>query len=125
MTCRRSATGAGRLERDACTNTYRFRVGRAGFEQRLVLTQVRLYRVGPTKADLLLTGEAEAIGGEGSQFHVEDSRNNARLAETAPIANQRDAVTRIGKFLDESGAPAPSLLVIVSCMADRSCGSIA
>jgi phosphoketolase len=36
-----------------------------------------------------------------------------------------DFITRIGKFLDESGAPAPSLLVIVSCMADRSCGSIA
>jgi acetate kinase len=66
-----------------------------------------LYRVGPTKADLLLTGEVEAIGGEGSQFHAEDSRNNARLAETAPIANQKDAVTRIGKFLDDSGAPAP------------------
>jgi acetate kinase len=88
-------------------------------------SSLKFGRVGPTKADLLLTGEAEAIGGEGSQFHVEDSRNNARLAETAPIANQRDAVTRIGKFLDESGAPAPSLLVIVSCTADRSCGSIA
>jgi acetate kinase len=66
-----------------------------------------LYRVGPAKADLLLAGEAEAIGGEGSQFHAEDLRNNARLAETAPIANQRDAVTRIGKFLDDSSAPAP------------------
>jgi acetate kinase len=66
-----------------------------------------LYRVGPVKADLLLTGEAEAIGGEGSQFHAEDLRNNARLGETAPIANQRDAVTRIGKFLEDSGAPAP------------------
>jgi acetate kinase len=66
-----------------------------------------LYRVGPAEADLLLAGGAEAIGGEGSQFHAEDLRNNARLAETAPIAKQRDAVTRIGKFLDDSSAPAP------------------
>jgi acetate kinase len=66
-----------------------------------------LYRVGQTKADLLLTGEVEAIGEEGSQFHAQDLRNNARLAETAPIANQGDAIARIGKFLDVSSAPAP------------------
>jgi acetate kinase len=66
-----------------------------------------LYRVGPMKADLLLTGEAEAIGGEGSRFHAQDLRDNARLAETAPIADQRDAITRIGKFLDDNSAPAP------------------
>ena len=66
-----------------------------------------LYRVGPTKADLLLTGEAEAIGEEGSQFHAQDLRNHARLVETSPIPTQREAIARIGKFLDESGAPAP------------------
>jgi acetate kinase len=66
-----------------------------------------LYRAGPTKADLLLTGEAEAIGEEGSQFHAQELRNNARLAETLPIPTHREAITRIGKFLDESGAPAP------------------
>jgi acetate kinase len=65
-----------------------------------------LYRVGSAKAELLLTGEAEAIGGEGSQFSAQDLRNNARLAETGPIADQRDAITRIGKFLDDSSAPA-------------------
>ena len=37
-----------------------------------------LYCVGPTKAELLLTGEAEAIGEEGSQFRAEDLRNNTR-----------------------------------------------
>jgi acetate kinase len=66
-----------------------------------------LYRVGPTKAELLLTGEAEAIGEEGSRFRAQDLRNHARLAETAPIPTQREAIARIGKFLDESGAPAP------------------
>jgi acetate kinase len=66
-----------------------------------------LYCVGPTKADLLLTGEAEAIGGDGSKFHAQDFRNNAQLAEPAPIASQKDAITRIGKLLDDSSAPAP------------------
>jgi acetate kinase len=66
-----------------------------------------LYGVGPAKADLLLSGEAEAIGGQGSQFHAQDFRNHARLAETAPIANQKDAIARIGKLLDDSTAPVP------------------
>ena len=66
-----------------------------------------LYRVGPTKADLLLTGGAEAIGGEGSQFCTQDLRNYGRLVETSPILTQREAIARIGKFLDDSGAPAP------------------
>jgi len=66
-----------------------------------------LYRVGPTRADLLLTGEAEAIGEEGSQFHAQDVRNNARLVETSPIPTHREAITRIGKFLDDTGARAP------------------
>lgn len=79
------------------------------------------YRVGPAKAELLLTGEAEAISEEGSRFHAQDLRTDARLAETAPIADQRDAITRIGKFLDDSGAPVP----VAIGMADRSCGSIA
>ncbi len=59
------------------------------------------------RADLLLTGEAEAIGREGSGFHAQDLRDNALPAETAPIADQQDAITRIGKFLDDSSAPAP------------------
>ena len=66
-----------------------------------------LYHVGPTKAGMLLTGEAEAIGKEGSQFHAQDFRKDARLAETAPIASQKDAIARIAKLLGDSGAPAP------------------
>ena len=66
-----------------------------------------LYRVGPKKAELLLTGEAEAIGEEGSQFHAQDLRSNARLVETSSIPTQREAIARIGKLLDDSGAPAP------------------
>ena len=66
-----------------------------------------LYRVGPMEAELLLTGEAEAIGEEGSQFHAQNLRHDARLVETSPIPTQREAIARIGKFLDDSGAPAP------------------
>jgi acetate kinase len=68
-----------------------------------------LYRVG-SKAELLLTGEAEAIGGEGSQFHAQDLRSNARLVETSSIPTQREAIARIGKFLDDSGEPAPAAI---------------
>jgi acetate kinase len=66
-----------------------------------------LYRVDPMKAELLLTGEAEAIGEEGGQFHAQDLRTHARLVETSPIPTQREAIARIGKLLDDSGAPAP------------------
>lgn len=66
-----------------------------------------LYRVGPAKVEVLLTGEAEAIGEERSQFHAQDMRNHARLDETLPIPTQREAIARIGKFLEDSGAPAP------------------
>ena len=66
-----------------------------------------LYRVGPAKAELLLTGEAEAIGEAESQFHAQDMRSHAKLVETSLIPTQREAIARIGKFLDDSGAPAP------------------
>jgi acetate kinase len=69
-----------------------------------------LYRVGPAKADLLLSGEAEAVGEEASQFHAQDLRNRARLAETSPIPTQREAIARIGKFLEDSGAPPPAAI---------------
>ena len=84
-----------------------------------------LYRVGPTKAELLLTGEAEAIGEEGSQFHAQDLRNNARLAETAPIATKGKLLPASENSLTTAAPRPPSLSVTVSCMADRSCGSIA
>lgn len=70
-----------------------------------------LYRVGPAKTDPLLTGEAEAIGEDRSQFRAQnlrnDLRNHAELTEKEPVASQKDAIARIGKFIDESGAPAP------------------
>jgi acetate kinase len=69
-----------------------------------------LYRVGATKAELLLSGEAEAIGEQDGRFHAQDFRSNARQVETASIAYQKDAIARIGKLLDDSSAPVPAAI---------------
>jgi acetate kinase len=70
-----------------------------------------LYRVGPTQTDLLLGGEAESIGeGAVGKFHVRDAHDNVLMAETAPLASQRDAIIRIGKLLDDRSAPAPAAI---------------
>jgi acetate kinase len=69
-----------------------------------------LYRVGATKAELLLSGEAEAIGEQDGRFHAQDFRSNARQVETASIADQKDAIARIGKLLDDSSAPVPAAI---------------
>jgi acetate kinase len=69
-----------------------------------------LYRVGPTQTDLLLGGEAESIGEGAGKFHARDGRDNVLLAETAPLASQRDAIIRIGKLLDDRSAPAPAAI---------------
>lgn len=69
-----------------------------------------LYRVGPTQTDLLLGGEAESIGEGAGKFHARDGRDNVLLAETAPLASQRDAIIRIGRLLDDRSAPAPAAI---------------
>jgi acetate kinase len=69
-----------------------------------------LYRVGPEKAELLLAGEAEAIGEAGSRFHAQDLRHNTRLVETSPMPTQREAIARIGRFMNDSGAPVPAAI---------------
>jgi acetate kinase len=69
-----------------------------------------LYRVGPTQTELLLGGEAESIGEGAGKFHARDGRDNVLLAETAPLASQRDAIVRIGKLLDDRSAPAPAAI---------------
>lgn len=84
-----------------------------------------LYRVRPTKAELLLTGEAEAIGGERSQFRAQDLRNNALPVATSPIPTQRKLLPALGNSLTIAAHRLPSQSVTVSFMADRSCGSIA
>jgi acetate kinase len=58
-----------------------------------------LYRVDASRTEMLLSGEAESIGDEGSKLHARDSHGNALLSDAAPIASQRDAVIRIEKLL--------------------------
>jgi acetate kinase len=67
-----------------------------------------LYRVGPSETEALVSGEAEAIGEAGAKFNAIAASGAVLLSETASIANQGDAVTRIGNFLAEGNFPAPA-----------------
>jgi acetate kinase len=67
-----------------------------------------LYRVGPSKTEMLVSGEAEAIGEADAKFHAIEASGAVLLSETASIASQEDAVTRIGKFLANRKFPAPA-----------------
>jgi acetate kinase len=69
-----------------------------------------LYRVGSSHTQILLSGEAEAIGAENSKFHAQDAHDDALLCETIPIPSQREAIIRIGRLLVESGMPAPAII---------------
>jgi acetate kinase len=69
-----------------------------------------LYRVGSSRIQMLLSGEAEAIGEEKSEFHARDAHDNELLSERVSIPGQREAVIRIGRLLAESGMPAPAAI---------------
>ena len=64
-----------------------------------------LYQVGPSKAEMLVSGEMEAIGEANARFHAINASGTDLLSETAPIASQEDAVARIGKFLADGKFP--------------------
>jgi acetate kinase len=69
-----------------------------------------LYGVGPSRIERLLSGEAESIGDKSGKFHAKDSRGNALLYETGPIASQREAIIHIGKLLGDSKMPVPAAI---------------
>jgi acetate kinase len=69
-----------------------------------------LYRVGSSRTQMLLSGEAEAIGDEESKFHAQDARGNVLLSEIISVPSQREAVIRIGGLLSESGMSAPAAI---------------
>jgi acetate kinase len=69
-----------------------------------------LYRVGSSKVDVLLTGEAEAIGDKGSKFQAKDSGGNSVLTETEAILSQREAIIRIARLLTDSKMPVPDAI---------------
>lgn len=69
-----------------------------------------LYRVGQSRTETLLSGEATSVGDRSGTFFAQDSRQTALLAETASIRSQRDAIVRIRRLLADAKMPAPSAI---------------
>jgi acetate kinase len=69
-----------------------------------------LYRVGPSHADMLFSGEADAIGGERSSFNARDAAGNALLAEREAIADAEQAIARIVDLLSHFKMPSPAMI---------------
>jgi acetate kinase len=69
-----------------------------------------LYRVGVSRVDMLLSGEAESIGEESGRFHAQDSQGISLLSETLSIPDQQSAIVRIGQLLDHTKTPGPSAI---------------
>jgi acetate kinase len=66
-----------------------------------------LYRVGSSRTEMLLSGEAESIGEKNGKFSAKVSHKNALFSETGSIPSQREAIIRIGRLLADSKMPAP------------------
>jgi acetate kinase len=69
-----------------------------------------LYGVSHSATEMLLSGEAEAIGGKDSSFHAQDSNGNSVLSEAASLPNAREAIIRIGRLLADTDLPVPSAI---------------
>jgi acetate kinase len=69
-----------------------------------------LYRVGPSRIEVLLSGEAQSIGDKTGKFDVRTSRGNIVLSETLAIPSQREAIIRIARLLADSELPAPGAI---------------
>jgi acetate kinase len=66
-----------------------------------------VYRIEPSGAEILIAGEAEAIGESGGRFSLCDGHGAASPMETIAFPTQREAITRIGRALSESNLSAP------------------
>ena len=69
-----------------------------------------IYRVGASRVDMLLSGEAESIGEETGRFHAQDSQGAGLLSEMSSIPDQQAAIIRIGQLLAGSNMPAPGAI---------------
>jgi acetate kinase len=69
-----------------------------------------LYRVAVSRTEMLVSGEAGAIGAATSKFDAQDARQKAVLSETTAIATQNDALIRIGRLLAERHMPVPDAI---------------
>jgi len=66
-----------------------------------------LFRVRSTTADVLLSGEAEAIGEPTNRFRAKDARGAEILDERGHIPNQAAALVRVGELLAKASCRAP------------------
>jgi acetate kinase len=69
-----------------------------------------LYRVGSERADSLVLGEAEALGGPQARIHAEDAQGAVLLREDAAGWQAADALGRIARLLGAGAWPAPQCI---------------
>jgi acetate kinase len=69
-----------------------------------------LYLVGPAQVDMLISGEAGAIGSENASFEVRDGRGETLYSEKAAIPTQSAALTLLGRLFAERNMPAPGAI---------------
>lgn len=69
-----------------------------------------LYRVGSSRTEVLLSGEAQSVGGERGAISAQDARGNALLSQAISNLSQHEAIIRIGKLLADSKMPQPAAI---------------
>jgi acetate kinase len=69
-----------------------------------------LYEVRAERAQCLLSGEAQRIGESSSVFRAVDPSGRVICLDTAPLPTPRDVVARVGRWLSDTGAPAPQAI---------------
>jgi acetate kinase len=69
-----------------------------------------MYSVGPSRTEILLSGEAESIGDKKGEFHAQDSGGHPIPLKASPISGQREAVVRIAGLLADTKMPAPEAI---------------
>src|ERR1700726_3811205 len=69
-----------------------------------------LYRADAAQTEMLLSGEAAAIGDKGAKFDARNARGDVLVSETADISDQRSAIIRVGKLLSDAKLPAPAAI---------------
>jgi acetate kinase len=66
-----------------------------------------LYLTGSSPPEILLSGEAQAIGAATGKFYSHNSSGHAVMSETVAFSSQQDAMLHIGKALKAANMPEP------------------
>lgn len=67
-----------------------------------------LYWIEASIPKVLLSGEAESIGGREDKFWVKDDTGKVLVSELANFESHRDAIARVGRFLADHNAVQPA-----------------